>query len=135
MALEFKGDAICLSGLSGTRLKCDIIGKYYRFWWNITSGGKAQDYKFPTGIIDLHAATGEVYIVDTGETVLGSAGHVIELKATDPNTEHLKAILVEENRECYDHLKNVIRRRWLRLHLKNIILILQSFQEAYIYLM
>lgn len=110
--LGFKDDAICLSGLSGTKLKCDIIGDYYRFWWNITSGGKTQAYKYPTGIIDLHAGTGEIYIEDIGETVLGSAGHVLELKANDPNTQKLRSVLVEENRECFDRLKAVIKRRW-----------------------
>lgn len=53
-----------------------------------------------------------MYIEDTKETVLGSAGHVLELKATDPNTRNLKAVLIEENRDCYKHLKNVIKRRW-----------------------
>lgn len=44
--LEFVEDAICLSGLTGTKLKSDVIGQYYPFWWGITS-------------------TGEVYIEDT----------------------------------------------------------------------
>ncbi len=37
MALEFEGDAISLSGLTGSKLKSEIIGEYYPFWWNITS--------------------------------------------------------------------------------------------------
>jgi len=36
--LEFVGDAITLSGLTGTKLKCDVIGEYYPFWLNIMSG-------------------------------------------------------------------------------------------------
>ncbi len=30
--LEFVGDAISLSGLTGTKLKSDVIGEYYPFW-------------------------------------------------------------------------------------------------------
>ena len=39
MALEFINDAISLSGLTGSKLKSEIISEYYPFWWNITSGG------------------------------------------------------------------------------------------------
>jgi len=61
----------------------------------------------------LNAATGEVYIEDTKETVLGSAGHAMELKVKNaPNTINLKAVLIEEDPNCYDHLKKVIGRRW-----------------------
>jgi len=70
MVLEFKGDAISLSGLTGTKLKCDVIGEYYCFWWNITSGGDSDRHRFPTAFVELDAATGEVYIKDTDETVL-----------------------------------------------------------------
>lgn len=111
--LEFVGDAICLSGLTGTKLKCDVIGGYYSFWWGITSGGPSREHQYPTAIVELNAATGEVYIEDTGETVLGSAGHAIELKVSKvPNTRNLKLVLIEEHPGCYAHLKNVIRRRW-----------------------
>ncbi len=112
MPLEFKGDAISLSGLTGTKLKCDVIGEYYRFWWNITSGGPSREHRFPTAFVELDAATGEVYIKDTGETVLGSAGHSMELKATEPFTGNLKVILIEKNPDCYAKLKEVIQRRW-----------------------
>jgi len=113
MPLEFIGNAICLSGLTGTKLKCDIIGAYYPFWWGITSGGQSRDYSFPTAIVELNAATGEVYIEDIKRTVLGSAGHAIDLKVRHaPNTFNLKVILVEEDTECYTHLKRVIERRW-----------------------
>jgi three-Cys-motif partner protein len=111
--LEFVEDAICLSGLTGTKLKCDVIGDYYSFWWGITSGGQRVSYGYPTAIVELNAATGEDYIEDTNETVLGSSGHALELKVTKfPQTANLKVILVEENPECYRHLKNVISRRW-----------------------
>jgi len=115
--LEFIGDAISLSGLTGTRLKCDVIRTYYPFWWKITSGGKRVNYQLNTAIVELNAATGEVYIKDTGETVLGSAGHALDLKINHFNdeelyTENLKIVLVEEDRGCSNHLKRVIRRRW-----------------------
>jgi three-Cys-motif partner protein len=118
MTLRFEGDAICLSGLTGTKLKCDVIGEYYPFWWSITSGGQSKNYSYPTAIVELNAATGEVYIEDTKETVLGSAGHALELKANTPHTENLKVILIEENFDCYAHLKNVIRRRWAKISIK-----------------
>lgn len=86
--LEFVEDAICLSGLAGTKLKCDVLGSYYPFWWNITSGGQGANYAYPTAIVELHAGTGEVYIKDLKQIVLGSAGHALELKA-----EHLRPII------------------------------------------
>jgi len=110
--LEFVGDAVCLSGLTGTRLKSEVIGDYYPFWWGITSGGKSKDYRYSTAIVELNAATGEVYVKEAQETNLGSAGHALELKVSSPHTSNLKAVIVEENDECYDHLKNVIKRRW-----------------------
>ncbi len=112
MSLEFKQDAICLSGLTGSKLKCEVIGQYYPFWWNITSGGKRVNYDWPTAIVELDAATGEVYIEDTSETIPGSSGHALDLKCRNPNTNKLKVILVEKDADCYAHLKNVIRRRW-----------------------
>jgi three-Cys-motif partner protein len=110
--LSFAGDAICLSGLTGTKLKCDVLRKYYPFWWGITSGGPSRNHGFQTAIVELNAATGEVCIEDTKETVLGSAGHALELKVNSSQTENLKVVLVEEDDECYDHLKKVIVRRW-----------------------
>ena len=73
LPLEFVGDAISLSGLTGTRLKCEVIRTYYPFWWKITSGGKRIGYQWNTAIVELNAATGEVYIKETGETLLGSS--------------------------------------------------------------
>lgn len=112
MALEFVNDAISLSGLTGSKLKCEIIGKYYPFWWNITSGGERANHDWPTAIVELDAATGEVYIKDTKETILGSSGHALELKCSNPNTRKLKLIFVEKDAECYRYLKKVISRRW-----------------------
>jgi three-Cys-motif partner protein len=111
--LEFVGDAICLSGLTGTKLKCDVIRDYYSFWWGITSGGASRDYSFNTAIVEMNAATGEVFIEDTSETVLGSSGHSMELKiGKHPDTRNLKIVLIEEDQGCYAHLKNVVSRRW-----------------------
>ena len=123
MVLEFHGDAISLSGLTGTRLKCDVIRTYYPFWWKITSGGRSAEYERPTSIIELNAATGEVYIKDTDQTVLGSAGHALNLKVNhlkndEIDTNNLKIVLVEENEKCYDHLKRVIKRRWKNVSIK-----------------
>jgi len=115
LPLGIVGDAISLSGLTGTKLKCDVIGDYYPFWWGITSGGPRRMHRFPTSIVELDAATGEVYIEDTGETVLGSAGHALELKVNTRHTENLKVICIEKHPGCYSHLKNVIRRRWPRI--------------------
>ena len=115
--LEFHGDAISLSGLTGTRLKCDVIDTYYPFWWKITSGGKNAAYERSTAIVELNAATGEVYIKETNQVVLGSAGHALDLKVKhlrddEVDTSNLKVVLVEDNENCYAHLKHVIRRRW-----------------------
>ncbi len=119
--LEFVDDAICLSGLAGTKLKCDVIGSYYPFWWNITSGGQSNNHAFPTAIVELHAGTGEVYIKDLKKIVLGSAGHALELKANRaPKSRNLKLVLVEENPECCLHLKNVISRRWPKIPVDRI---------------
>lgn len=94
-------------------MKCDVIGEYYPFWWSITSGGPSKDYRFATAIVELNAATGEVFIEDTGETVLGSAGHALELKVENaPHTKNLKVVLVEEDHSCYSHLRNVIKRKY-----------------------
>lgn len=112
MSLEFEGDAISLSGLTGSRLKSEIIGEYYPFWWNITSGGEKANHAYPTAIVELYAATGEMYIKDTNEVILGSAGHAMTLKCNNDNTGNLKIVLVEEDIDCYSHLKTVIRRRW-----------------------
>ena len=118
MALEFVQDAICLSGLTGSKLKCDVIGAYYPFWWNITSGGQRANHDWPTAIVELDAATGEVYIEDIKETILGSSGHALDLKCSNPNTRKLKVILVERDAHCYSHLKNVVSKRWGNVDIK-----------------
>lgn len=112
MALELVQDAISLSGLTGSKLKSEIIGEYYPFWWNITSGGQRANHKWATAIIELDAATGEMYIKDTEEMILGSAGHALDLKCSGGNKRNLKIVLVEKDVNCYSHLKKVISRRW-----------------------
>jgi three-Cys-motif partner protein len=110
--VQFHGDAIILSGITGTRLKCDILAGYYPTWWGITSGGPSRNNSLATTIVEMNAGSGEDYIEETNETILGSSGHAIRLKLETPNTTNLKVILVEENDECYGHLKNVIGKRW-----------------------
>lgn len=110
--LTFHDDAIELSGEMGTKLKSEIIGKYYPFWWNITSGGKFFEYSKPTAIIEMNAGTGEDYIKDTDTTILGSSGHALKLKAEDPNASQLEVILIESDSSCFSHLTNVVKRRW-----------------------
>jgi three-Cys-motif partner protein len=112
MPLGFKHDAISLSGLTGTKLQCDVIAEYYNFWWNITSGGPSRYHRYPTAFVELDAATGEVHIEDTNETVLGSAGHALQLKSSGKKTANLKVVLVEKDKACYSHLRKVIKRRW-----------------------
>jgi|SRR5579885_3105674 len=115
VGLEFKGDAIVLSGETGTKLKSEIIGDYYQLWWEITSGGPHSEYRNQTTIVEMNSGSGEDYISDTGETILGSSGHALDLKGTNSNTVHLAILLVEEDPQCYDHLKKVIERRWNHL--------------------
>jgi three-Cys-motif partner protein len=108
----FHEDAICLSGITGTRLKSEVISRYYRFWWNIVSGGEQKDHKYSAAIIELNAGTGEIFIEDTAETILGSAGHALQLKFELDRNNSLKVIVVENDGDCYPHLKNVIKRQF-----------------------
>jgi len=116
--LEFKGDAIVLSGETGTKLKSEIIGGYYPIWWEITSGGNSRRFHNPTFIIELNAGTGENYLEDSNKTILGSSGHALDLKASgqllssERDTSYLTLILIENNGECFEHLKKVIAKRW-----------------------
>lgn len=64
MPLRFENDAICLSGTLGTELKSKIIGKYYKIWWEITSGGNYSYFSYPASIVEMNAATGEIFIED-----------------------------------------------------------------------
>jgi three-Cys-motif partner protein len=113
--LEFHADAIVLSGATGTKLKCEILGKYYPMWWSITSGGEGRENKLPTSILEMNAGTCEDFIEETQETILGSSGHAMELKLGGAQTSKLKVVLVEENLECFGHLKSVIHRKWNQL--------------------
>jgi three-Cys-motif partner protein len=117
MPPEFRGDAIELSGLTGTKLKCDILGGYYPLWWSITSGGSTIGHPKDTAIVEMDAGSGEDCVKETGEIILGSSGHALNLKMTNPLASKLKVILVEKDRACFDHLKNVIRKRWSTLNL------------------
>lgn len=109
--LEFHGDAICLSGIYGTAIKSEIIGQYYEFWWKITSGGNKRDFQNYTSIVELNAGSGEVFIEELGQTLLGSAGHSLELKKKLDKHNSLKLVLIEEDAKCYSHLTKVINRR------------------------
>ncbi len=116
--LSFHGDALLLSGPLGSGLKTRILERYYGFWWRITSGGGAQKYSNPTAIVDMNAGTGELFIEATGETILGSAGHAVQLKyESGYPTAALKVVLVEQDQDCFMRLQNVIRRRWPSLPL------------------
>lgn len=97
-------------------LKSEILGDYYQVWWNITSGGdKKKAHSLPTAIIELDAGSGENYISDIKQTILGSSGHALLLKAENPNTSELKVVLVERDNTCFSHLKNVLNKRWKNL--------------------
>ena len=111
--LGFHDDAVLLSGPAGTKLKTRIVGDYYEFWWKIVSGGQTAEYRRPASIVDLNAATGEVYIEETHETILGSAGHALALKYDRGfPTGNLSVVLIEENPDCYTRQKRIIGRRW-----------------------
>ena len=117
--MQFKDHAVVLSGETGTKLKCEILKGYYPLWWSITSGGPNRDFRLPTSIIEMNAGTGLDYIEDTGETILGSSGHALQLKLEDErDTSKLKVVLVEEDSECFSHLKEVIKERWSSLDLE-----------------
>jgi len=109
--LNFVGNAIELSGETGTKLKSEIISAYYKLWWTITSGGASKNYRYTTTIVEMNAATGENFLSDSKAIILGSSGHAIELK-NNPDTSNLIIILIEENSKCYSRLKNVIKERW-----------------------
>ncbi len=109
--LKFVGDAIELSGETGTKLKSETLGAYYPLWWYITSGGPRNLHSNPTAFIEMNAGSSENFIKETKKTILGSSGHAIDVKFKNPKSP-LKIILVEENLECFSHLKKAILRRW-----------------------
>ena len=57
--LKFVGDAICLSGLAGSKLKCDYLGKYYELINPVITetSGKVVDYE---GCLSLPNCIGKV---------------------------------------------------------------------------
>jgi three-Cys-motif partner protein len=62
--------------------------------------------------VELDAGTGEVYLKETKETILGSSGHALNLKLGNQGTQNLKIVLVERDVDCYERLKRVMTRRW-----------------------
>ena len=65
----------------------------------------------------MYAATGEDFIKETGQTILGSSGHAMELKVNhlsddSVDTSNLKIVLIEQDPQCYGFLKKVIARKW-----------------------
>ena len=121
LLINFSWEAI--SRNSSTKLKKELREKFFQdmycmslnnMWWKITSGGQTANYSYATTIVEMNAATGEIYIEETDETILGSACCALELKFNNTLTEtpNLNIILVEENEECINHLKNVIERRY-----------------------
>jgi len=68
---------------------------------------------FDTTFVEMNAATGEIYIKERKETILGSAGHALLLKnSLGWDARNLKVICIEEHDGCYENLKKVIQRRW-----------------------
>ena len=80
----------------------------------ITTGGKSVEYEYPTSIIEMNAASGEIFIKETGQTILGSAGFALDLKFSNKYVKNpnLTIILVEKDEKCIEHLKNTIKRRF-----------------------
>lgn len=105
-----------------------------------------RNYQKPTAIVELYAATGEDYVKETAETILGSSGHALELKVNhlkdvSLDTSKLKIVLIEQNPTCYGLLKKVIARKWpnvsipqaegsIRENTSNIFLFNKGLDEA-----
>ncbi|MGM0687520.1 MAG: three-Cys-motif partner protein TcmP [Promethearchaeati archaeon] len=121
MPLEFNGDALCLSGTTGSKLKTEIVSRYYELWLDITTGGKRRNYGRPVSIVDMNAGTGELSIQDANEIILGSAGHVLDLRygISPRKYENLSIILLETHKGCRERLSNVISRRWPQVELES----------------
>ena len=110
--LDFHENAIKLSGVTGSKLKSKILGVYYLTWWKITSGGQNRSRKFENSIVEMNAATGEIYIEDSYETILGSSGHALQIKGENQLASQLNVILVEQDDRCFTKLQKVIKTRW-----------------------
>jgi len=82
----------------------------------LTSGGKRANYSWETSIVEINAATGEIYIPERNYTILGSAGTALQLKFYNEEVKNpnLNLILVENDDDCVYHLKNVIERKFPR---------------------
>lgn len=109
--LDFHENAIMLSGATGSKLKSKILGIYYNTWWKITSGGSKSTI-YPNSIVEMNAATGEIYIEDYQETILGSSGHALKIKGENSSASKLNVVLVEKDDECFKRLQKVIQTRW-----------------------
>jgi len=78
----------------------------------IVSGGRSKGHRLSSALVDLNAGTGEVYLKKEGETILGSAGHALKLKLEGSDSASLRIVLVEESKDCFSRLRDVIRMRW-----------------------
>lgn len=109
--LEFKGDAISLSGAYGTKRKTEIISSYYDFWLSVVARNRFVQTVY---IVEMDAGTGELYFKDTKTQALGSAGHSMALRydSTKRYSRKLNVILVEEDAGCRKRMDRVISRRW-----------------------
>ena len=109
MPVTIDDDSLCLSGETGTKLKTEIIERYYRFWLSVTTRGRGR-FAENVHIIEMNAGTGQVKIEETGEIILGSAGHALELKYGPKRhlNEKLRIVLVESHKDCRLSLQNVI---------------------------
>ncbi|MBD3159775.1 MAG: three-Cys-motif partner protein TcmP [Candidatus Lokiarchaeota archaeon] len=114
MPLEFHNNSIVLSGSTGTKLKTGILTKYYKFWSEVTAGGRSRGFRFNNFIGDMNSGTGKVYIEDEDIEILGSAGHALELRyGSSGNTLPNIAIhLVERDDECRKRLLQVVKKEW-----------------------
>jgi len=123
LPLGFHNEAICLSGTTGSKLKTEIVANYYRFWLNVVHpkgeirGGKRPPWveqERNVFIVDMNAGSGELYIEDADETILGSAGHALDLAYGSGTRQYdrLHLILVESDQACRERLLRVAERRW-----------------------
>ena len=101
MPVEIEENSLCLSGETGTKLKTQIIERYYSFWLSVTTRGRGR-FADKVHIVEMNAGTGQVKIEETGEIILGSAGHALELKYGPKRllNKKLRIVLIEPHEEC-----------------------------------
>lgn len=114
MPVEIDRGALCLSGLTGTKLKTEIVERYYSFWLSVTTRGKGRFGRRGVYIVEMNAGTGLVKVDETAERILGSAGHALNLKYGPKKdwNKKLRVILVEPLPECRTALRSNILERW-----------------------